>query len=217
MRITLKCATSLDGRIALANGDSRWITGPDARKQGQHLRAAHDAVLVGSGTVMADDPLLTVRDLDIERQPVRVVADGRLRLRPDHKLAQSTDQGPVWVLSLAQTRPELHDLGLEVITLPDMTPDQQIQAFQDKGITSLMIEGGGTLAASYLKAGLITHIEWFRAPIILGGDGRPAFGDLSLSSLSEAQVWCRTAMTSLGEDLWERYERLEEGDECLPA
>lgn len=216
--VTLKLATSLDGRIALANGQSQWITGEAARAEVHRLRAAHDAIIVGSETVLADDPLLTARlDPAPEKQPLRIVADSRGRTPPTAMLFSTLEVGPVAIATLETTDldakgwPSTRGLqfwmlpageGSSSISLPAM-----MESATRAGITSMMIEGGGQLAAAFIRASLVDRIEWFRAPILLGGDGRPCLGDLGLTVLSNAPAFTRTAVRELGPDLWESYAR----------
>lgn len=214
--ITLKLATSLDGRIALANGVSKWITGQDARDEVHRLRARHDAVIVGSETVLADDPLLTARTEPMpEKQPLRVVADSRGRVPATAKLFSTLEMGPVAIATL-----ETMDLdrwpstrGLQFWMLPagegssSVSLVEMMHSAQRAGVTSMMIEGGGQLAASFVRAGLVDRIEWFRAPVLLGGDGRPCLGGLSLETLKAAPRYRRVSVQELGVDLWESYVR----------
>ena len=203
--VTLKLATSLDGRIATASGESRWITGEEARLQGHRLRAAHDAILVGVETVLADDPELTARlpgrTVD---QPLRVVLDSRLRTPADSKVAGAntlilTAAEPVAVGAAEVRRVEAED-GRPTITAV-------LDVLTGCGVQSLLIEGGGQVAASFLRAGAVDRIEWFRAPVLLGAEGRPGVAGLSLAKLSDAPAFWRLAVEPLGDDLWERYEK----------
>ena len=206
MRVTLKLATSLDGRIATATGESRWITGEAAREQGHRLRAAHDAVLVGVQTVLADDPQLTVRlpgrAVD---QPLRVVLDSRLRTPETAKLA---GEGTL-ILTTAEPRPVGGALVERVAGDGDgrAAVDGILNALKRHGIGSVLIEGGGQVAASFIAADAVDALEWFRAPILLGGDGRPCVAALTMAQLSDAPRFRRLAVKPLGDDLWERYER----------
>jgi diaminohydroxyphosphoribosylaminopyrimidine deaminase/5-amino-6-(5-phosphoribosylamino)uracil reductase len=212
--VTLKLATSLDGRIALANGVSKWITGEAARADVHRLRASHDAVIVGSETVLADDPELTARTEPMPaRQPLRVVADSRGRVPATAKLFSTLEMGPVAVATL-----ETMDLerwpstaGLQFWMLPagegssSVSLVEMMNSAQRAGVTSMMIEGGGQLAASFVRAGLVDRIEWFRAPVLLGGDGRPCLGELGLEALDMAPQFVRTGVREVGPDLWESY------------
>lgn len=216
--ITLKLATSLDGRIALANGESRWITGAQARLEAHKLRAAHDAIIVGSETVLADDPELTARlDPMPEKQPLRIVADGRGRLSPNAKIFRTVSLGPVAIATLETT--DLDALGWPStrglqywMTPPDLVTGHLaisgiLEAATRARVASLMVEGGGQLAASFMRAGVVDRIEWFRAPIVLGGDARPCLGGLGLEKLLSAPTYQRMSVKEVSADLWESYER----------
>jgi diaminohydroxyphosphoribosylaminopyrimidine deaminase / 5-amino-6-(5-phosphoribosylamino)uracil reductase len=212
MRVTLKLATSLDGRIATATGESRWITGEAARAAVHALRADHDAVLIGVETALADDPELTVRSANFTgRQPARVVLDSRQRLSPDCKLARTARQTPTYVVSIENSNSRLTDVGVKVLTVKSVgeRPDLKasLEALEAEGITSVLVEGGGQVAASFIRCELVDQIEWFRAPIVLGGEGRPAIGSLALTELAKAPRFKRVALEAVGDDLWERYER----------
>jgi diaminohydroxyphosphoribosylaminopyrimidine deaminase/5-amino-6-(5-phosphoribosylamino)uracil reductase len=214
MGVTLKLATSLDGRIATATGESRWITGPQARAEVHRLRAASDAVLVGLGTALADDPDLTARMDGYEGpQPARVVLDSRLRTPLTAKLVQTARSIPTYIVCVEGSAAGLTAAGAQVIRVAagaDGRPDpaEAVQALRTRGLTRLLAEGGGQMAASLLKAGVVERIEWFRAPMLLGDEGRPGIGGLGLTELAAAPRFRRTEVRSVGEDLWERYERV---------
>ncbi len=216
--ITLKLATSLDGRIALANGESKWITGAEARLEAHKLRAAHDAIIVGSETVLADDPELTARlDPMPEKQPLRIVADGRGRLSPNAKIFRTVSLGPVAIATLETTDLDAlgwpSERGLQYwMTPPDLATGHLaisgiLEAATRARVVSLIVEGGGQLAASFMRAGVVDRIEWFRAPIVLGGDARPCLGGLGLEKLVSAPTYQRISVKEVGADLWESYER----------
>lgn len=213
MRVTLKLATSLDGRIATASGESRWITSEPAREAVHALRADSDAVLIGVETALADDPELTVRLPGFSgRQPARVVLDSHQRLSPDSKLVRTARQTPTYVVSIEDSNERLTSAGVKVLQVkavgerPDL--EASLEALEAEGIGSILVEGGGQVAASFLRCGLVDAIEWFRAPMVLGGEGRPAVGALTLTSLADAPRFARTALDVIGEDLWERYEKI---------
>ena len=214
MSVTLKLATSLDGRIATATGESRWITGEEARAAAHRLRAGHDAVVIGIETALADDPELTVRlEGHAGRQPARVVLDSRQRLPLDGKLVRSALEIPIFVISTLEASMDLTSAGARVLQVDDVgdgRPDLKaaVAALHREGLGRLLVEGGGQVAASFLRCGLVDRLEWFRAPIVLGGEGRPAIGALGLRALADASRFTRIATESLGQDLWERYERL---------
>ena len=213
MKVTLKLATSLDGRIATASGESRWITGPAAREEVHRLRACHNGILVGVDTVIADDPELTVRlGGYVGFQPTRIVLDSRSRIPSDCKLVRTAKRLSTLVLSLDAPSQRLTDAGVEVVQVAALQgrvdPSAALEALKARNVLAVMIEGGGQVAASFLSAGLVDSVEWFRAPIILGDEGRPAIGEFVLRHLAEAPRLRRISVTALGDDLWERYERL---------
>jgi diaminohydroxyphosphoribosylaminopyrimidine deaminase/5-amino-6-(5-phosphoribosylamino)uracil reductase len=212
--ITLKLASSLDGRIATASGESRWITGPEARAAVHELRAGHDAVVVGVETALADDPELTVRTPGYAGpQPARVVLDSRQRLADGCKLVATAREVPTYVVAVGPPEPRLVDAGVRVITVPAVGEDRPelkavVAALAAEGLSSLFVEGGGQVAASFLRCGLVDAVEWFRAPMVIGGEGRPAVGALALAGLSGAPRFARIDVRPLGDDLWERYRRV---------
>ncbi len=211
-RVTLKLATSLDGRIATASGESRWITGEAARAAVHRLRGEHEAVLVGIETALADDPELTVRTPGWTGvQPARVVLDSHQRLPATSKLAAGAHETPTFVASIEAPRGDLIAAGVRVLQLkaagdrPDL--HHLMERLAEAGITHLFVEGGGQVAASFLRCGLVDRLEWFRAPMLLGAEGRPAIGALALEALAGAPTFRRVAVEAVGDDLWERYER----------
>lgn len=214
MPVTLKLATSLDGRIATATGESRWITGPQAREAVHRLRSEHDAVLVGVETALVDDPELTVRLPGYEGpQPARVVLDSRQRLADGCKLVATARQIPTYVVSTTAPQARLVDAGVKVLQVKAVTegrPDlaDVLAALAAEGLDRIFVEGGGQVVASFLHCGLVDRLEWFRAPIVIGGEGRPGVGDLALAALSQAPKLRRLDVSPVGPDLWERYERI---------
>lgn len=213
--VTLKLATSLDGRIAAASGESRWITGPASREQVHRLRAAHQAVLIGSVTALADDPDLTVRLPDwTGPQPARVVLDSRQRLDVGARLVRTAREIPTFVVSIVPPRSDLVAAGVEVLTVAArdgrVDPAAALAALGERLGPSarVLAEGGGQVAASLLAAGLVDRLEWFRAPRVLGAAGRPAVGELPTTGLDGAPRLRRLAVEAVGDDLWERYDVL---------
>jgi diaminohydroxyphosphoribosylaminopyrimidine deaminase/5-amino-6-(5-phosphoribosylamino)uracil reductase len=207
--LTLKLATSLDGRIATASGESQWITGPSARRQGHGLRATHDGVLVGAGTAREDDPTLTVRDLGVQRQPVRVVASRNLDLPVPSRLTQSVDQGPVWTLHGApapEARKEvLRGAGVRLLESPlggdgNLDPVAMLETLGREGLTRVYCEGGGAIAAALLGAGLVDDLVLFQAGVALGAEGRPALGAMGIAALAEAERFALVSTRQIGTD-----------------
>lgn len=214
MSVSLKLATSLDGRIATATGESRWITGDQSREQVHRLRAEHDAVVVGVETALADDPELTVRLADFNGpQPARVVLDSRQRLADGCKLITTARAIPTYLISTTPPEARLIDAGVKVLqvhAVGDERPELHdvVRALAAEGLERLFVEGGGQVAASFLRCGLVDRLEWFRAPIIIGGEGRPGIGALAIQALSDAPKLKRVDLQLLGPDVWERYERI---------
>lgn len=212
--LALKLGASFDGRIALASGESQWITGPQARAQVQALRVRFDAVLVGGGTARADDPLLTVRHFKPLRAPVRVVASRRLDL-PRGRLAGSVGQAPLWLLHGAEAPEEARafwaGIGAELIEVPvaaaGLEPAALLAALAGRGLTRVFCEGGGQFAASLMAAGLVDELIGFTAGLVLGGDARPGIGDLGLTRLAEAPRYRLDSLQPIGPDLLARWLR----------
>jgi diaminohydroxyphosphoribosylaminopyrimidine deaminase / 5-amino-6-(5-phosphoribosylamino)uracil reductase len=214
--VTLKLATSLDGRIATGSGESRWITGEAARAEVQRMRAEADAVMIGAGTARADDPELIARTAPPPpRQPLRVVLDTHFSLPRWGRLFASLDKAPLLVIGAAEGEPQrraaLEAAGARTAAVATGPGGVDIAAalalLSAEGVGRLLAEGGGQLAASLIAAGAADRLEWFRAPLLLGAEGRPAVGALTVVRLAEAPVWRRVALRELGPDLWESYER----------
>jgi diaminohydroxyphosphoribosylaminopyrimidine deaminase/5-amino-6-(5-phosphoribosylamino)uracil reductase len=216
VHVTLKLATSLDGRIATAGGESRWITGPEARAQTHRMRVECGAVMIGAGTARADDPELTARgDPAPKRQPLRIVLDSGFRLPLGARLVATLKDAPLLVIGAEGADPAgqiaLNAAGVETALVQASMAGVDLAAalalLEARGKSRLLVEGGGRLAASLIKANLVDRLEWMRAPILLGEEGVPAIGPLGLERLSEAPMLRRVALRELGPDLWESYER----------
>jgi diaminohydroxyphosphoribosylaminopyrimidine deaminase/5-amino-6-(5-phosphoribosylamino)uracil reductase len=214
MPVTLKLATSLDGRIATAAGESRWITGEASRRAVHQLRAGHDAVLVGVETAIADDPELTVRLPGYDgRRPARVVLDSRQRLPTSSRLVTTAREVPTFVIATTAPDPALTAAGVRVLQVRAVGENRPelaavVRALAGEGLARLFVEGGGQVAASFLRCGLVDALEWFRAPMVLGGEGRPGVGALAIAALVDAPRFRRTEVREMGDDLWERYVRV---------
>ena len=215
--VTVKIASTLDGKIATASGESQWITGDAARAFGHFLRAEHDAIMIGGTTAIMDDPELTCRLPGLaQASPVRVIVDGRMRLPLTSKLVQSARAHPVWLL----TRPDgdpvrkqaYRDAGVEVIEIIPgangvLNCTAILNALSERGVTRLLIEGGSVLVASMVQANAVDHIVWFRAPKLIGNDGLAAIGPLGLNHLAQSPVYLRESIRQLGHDVVETYRR----------
>jgi diaminohydroxyphosphoribosylaminopyrimidine deaminase/5-amino-6-(5-phosphoribosylamino)uracil reductase len=212
--VTLKLATSLDGRIATASGESKWITGEDARARGQLLRATHDAIMVGIGTAEADDPALTCRLPGLaDRSPVRIVIGSRARLSPNSKLAAGAKQVPVWLVCAETADSEaLVASGVEIVKVP-ATPAGKVDlaaalaALGGRGLTRVLVEGGGRLAGSLLAADLVDRLAIFRAGVVIGGDGVAAVAGYGLEKLDLARRYSRQSLQEIGADALETWAR----------
>jgi diaminohydroxyphosphoribosylaminopyrimidine deaminase/5-amino-6-(5-phosphoribosylamino)uracil reductase len=183
--LTLKLALSLDGRIASRTGASKWVTGPEARIRVHLLRAQHDAVLIGVGTALADDPRLTVRDAP-GHSPLRVVFDTKLRLPLAARLVQTAREVPTWVIcttdAASSAEEQLVERGVEVLRAPPSSegrvdPIAALRLLASRGVVTAMVEGGAELAGSVLAGAVVDNLHAFIAPILLGPRGRPGAVD----------------------------------------
>ncbi len=214
--VTLKLATTLDGRIATKGGESQWITSPAARRVGHGLRGTHDAVLAGIGTVAADDPALTCRIPGFRRVPgVRIVVDSHLRIRLTAQLVATARQDPTWIIHRdgvpADRRAAFEDAGVRLIEVPGaevgVDLNAALAALGEIGLTRVLVEGGAKVAAGLLRAGLVDRLAWFHAPAIMGGDGWPAAQAFGIANLDDAPRFVRTGQRAVGGDFLTEYRR----------
>ena len=214
---TLKTATTLDGRVATRDGDSKWITGNEARAFAHGLRADHDAIMIGIGTALADTPRLTCRLPGLEgHSPVRIVADSHRRLPPDSPLAETAADVPTWLVTAAGAdvgnQKPLEAKGVIIIeaeTDADGRLDLELVAAElgRRGLTRVLVESGGELAATLLKQDLIDRLAWFRAPTLIGDDGRGAVAAFGIDGLADAPSFARDSISATGDDVLEIYRR----------
>lgn len=208
--VTLKLATTLDGRIATATGESRWITGPASRRAVHTMRLSHDAVLIGSGTARADDPDLTVRELGASHQPIRIVMDSRLRHSPHSRLGQTAKTSPVWLLHSADAPQENRDAwagqGATLLEIASenghISPRTALQTLAAQGLTRIFCEGGGTLAAALIRAHLVDDLALFTAGALIGGDGQASLAALNLQALKDAPRLTLRESRTIGPDAY---------------
>jgi diaminohydroxyphosphoribosylaminopyrimidine deaminase/5-amino-6-(5-phosphoribosylamino)uracil reductase len=207
--VTLKLASSLDGRIATAGGQSRWITGEVARSVAHRLRARVDAIAVGSGTALADDPELTARRGGrVAHRPVRVLVDSKLRVPTTAKLYRGEPQR-TWVLcardAAAARRRAVAATGARLIDVPARNRHLDLRRAMAKlargGLTHVLVEGGGELAAALLREGLVDELHWFVSYKLLGAEGRPAVGPLELRALADGCELEDVSVRRVGGDL----------------
>lgn len=207
--VLLKVASTLDGAVATRTGESQWITGPEARRRGRQLRGEVDAILVGIGTVLADDPRLTAR-IKGRQDPVRVVLDSQVRTPPDAQLAVD-GAAPTLVLVGRGGRVErvraLEARGVEVITVPTAANGHvdllsALDILYRRGLGSLLVEGGPTVAGAFLDARCVDRVAWFLAPKVVGGEGAlRAVRGTGVATLGEALVLEDVEREILGPDL----------------
>ncbi|WP_273509008.1 bifunctional diaminohydroxyphosphoribosylaminopyrimidine deaminase/5-amino-6-(5-phosphoribosylamino)uracil reductase RibD [Planktotalea frisia] len=214
--LTLKLALTLDGRIATRTGDSQWITGPNARRAVHMMRARYDAVLVGAGTVRADDPSLTVRGLGISHQPVRIVVSQGLNIPTENTLAKTAQEIPVWLChgpnAPLERQKDWGSLGAQLIACESsesgLDPLSVLINLGSKGLTRVFCEGGGTLAASLLNADLVDRLVIHTAGVVIGGDGRAGVASLDLDVLAHAARLKLVSHRKLGDDIEHVWERI---------
>jgi diaminohydroxyphosphoribosylaminopyrimidine deaminase/5-amino-6-(5-phosphoribosylamino)uracil reductase len=212
--VILKLAVSADDKIGAAGHKPVAITGEAARTRVHLLRAQCDAILVGIGTVLADDPVLTCRLPGMEGlSPVRVVLDRALRIPGTSKLVQSARQTPLWVIGSeiaeAPAAAKLGAAGAEVIRVASTTGLLPVALFAlaENGITRLLVEGGARVAASFVAAGLVDEVWLLRGPEVVGADGVPALDALPLSAITGSPALKVRASESVGKDTLTIYER----------
>jgi diaminohydroxyphosphoribosylaminopyrimidine deaminase/5-amino-6-(5-phosphoribosylamino)uracil reductase len=213
--VTLKLGVTLDGCIATKSGESRWITGPAARGVVQRMRAEHDGVLVGIGTVLADDPgLICGLEGLVDRPRWRVVADSHLRIPLASKLVRNAEAHPLILLATeAADATALQDTGITVLRCAADDAGRidlrdALRRLADLGLTSVLSEGGALMAGALLRAGLVDRLAWHRAPILLGDSGMPAIQGLGVERLADAFRLRLLTREAYEEDVLETYEVL---------
>ncbi|VAV83602.1 Diaminohydroxyphosphoribosylaminopyrimidine deaminase / 5-amino-6-(5-phosphoribosylamino)uracil reductase [hydrothermal vent metagenome] len=207
--VTLKLATSLDGRIAASSGDSTWITSKESRSYVHELRNTVDCVMVGSGTALADNPRLTTRGVKGGRNPMRAVLDSSLSLPPDANIFKSARKTGVFVFTGKAASAKKADIltakGATVIRVQTTKAGLSLKAvlkeLGGRGVTDLMVEGGGVLAAGLLKAGLVDKVLWFTAPLIIGAGGLPSVAELGGKDMSRALRFKDIKIKTFGTDV----------------
>ena len=204
--VTLKLALTLDGRLAAADGSSRWITGPESRRHAHSLRRSADAVLVGAATVLSDDPLLTVRHVETSRQPVRIIADARGVVPPGSRLLASADVAPVIIATTARcphdTAIAYKEAGAEVLLLPEdeggIDLGALLRELAARGMNEVLCEGGARLATALVRRRLADRLELHYAPVATGGG--PVIGDLGIPSMDHAMRFRTRSIVQRGAD-----------------
>ncbi|AHC13939.1 bifunctional diaminohydroxyphosphoribosylaminopyrimidine deaminase/5-amino-6-(5-phosphoribosylamino)uracil reductase RibD [Salinispira pacifica] len=214
--VTVKIAQSLDGRIAAASGDSKWITGSQARAEVHRMRADHDAILVGSGTVLQDNPRLTVRHSS-GPDPLRIVLDGRLRTPADYRVAGA---GTVFFCGIHADPSRIREMEaagaqVRIHSVHDRYPlEEVLDELGSMGINSLLVEGGSGIFTDFLRYGLYQRLEVFTAPVILGS-GVNALNDLGQATMADARHFVHASWQDAGDGNI-RLTAYPEEEACLP-
>ena len=208
--VHLKLAATLDGRIAASGGDSKWITGEEARLRAHFLRAEAGAVLVGATTAVTDDPLLTARGLPDEPPRItRTVLDPHLKLGPESRLVATAEEGPVLIFTKQEARDgrekSLERAGVEVVAVPESKEGLDLgvvlEELARRDVSGVLVEGGGETARRFVGRGLVDKLTLFYAPKFLGSDGVPMIGALGVSSVAEAPGFRVESVEMLGDDI----------------
>lgn len=201
----MKIAASLDGKTALADGRSQWITGEAARRDGHAFRARACAVLTGVGTVRKDDPQLTVRDVETSRQPLKILMDSRLSVAPTARLF---DSGPVLVVTASEDAARaaaLRERGAEIVVLPNaqgkVAIDAMLRELERRELNEVHVETGFRLDGALMQEGAVDELLLYLAPCLLGGSPRGMFEMPEVASLDARSAWRFVDVTRVGEDL----------------
>lgn len=207
--VSLKLATSNDGKIADPNTDNQWITGIEARDKGHEMRANHDAILVGVGTVLADDPMLNCRlDGLEERSPVRIVLDSKWRTPCSSKLVQTARQIPLWIVGLGKPPAELMVMGVKCLSINNKKDmNELLKILADEGITRLLVEGGSKVNASFASSGLVDHVAWFQAQADIGDAGLAAISGVDIQDFLSQAGFNRLNSEKIGKDTLVNYSK----------
>jgi diaminohydroxyphosphoribosylaminopyrimidine deaminase / 5-amino-6-(5-phosphoribosylamino)uracil reductase len=207
--VTLKLAASLDGRIAAASGDSQWISGEQSRRVVHELRNRVDAILVGAETVRNDDPRLTCR-MRGGRDPLRVVLDGRLSIMPSARVCTQPSTAPTLIATSedhgrGEKQAQLEAQGVQVVCLPGKNGQVPLRPLLvelgRRGHKSVLIEGGGRIAAAALREGVVDKVLFFYAPLLLGGEGRAMIGPLGIDRVAAGQKLHTITVERIGKDI----------------
>ena len=203
-QVTLKAAISLDGKIASAGGDSKWITGESARLEGHRLRSQHDAILVGINTISQDNPSLTTRGISNGRSPTRIILDSKGRLPSDSKVLKDDGVKVIQVIG-NEIDPATIKSGkkVEIIRAPSAQPEPLwlLEELEMMGIRSLLVEGGAKVHGSFVESGCVTSLHLFIAPKVIGGQSALSWcGDLGNNLIADAKDWRILSVQPLGMD-----------------
>lgn len=210
--ITCKIASTLDGKIATFTNESKWITGENARRWVHELRTKYDAIMIGSNTLVNDDPLLTCRLLGLEdKSPVRIIIDSKAKLQKEHKIAQTADNIKTWVITNNKVEKKIPNINyLTVQSNKDgkiCLKNMVSKLTSVLGITRILVEGGGILITELLKHQLIDRLIICRSGKILGNDAIPCIGNLGIKSINECYKFKKVKIIDLSDDIIEIWDR----------
>ncbi|MGL9725727.1 MAG: bifunctional diaminohydroxyphosphoribosylaminopyrimidine deaminase/5-amino-6-(5-phosphoribosylamino)uracil reductase RibD [Wolbachia sp.] len=211
--IACKIATTLDGKIATFTGDSKWITNEDTRNWVQKLRTKYDAIMIGSNTLISDDPLLTCRLPEFKnRSPIRLIIDSQERLKEEHNIAKTANKVTTWVITNKEVEEKIKNINYLIVN-SNNADKACLKTMASKlvskiGITRLLIEGGGMLITELLKHNLINRLIICRSGKILGNDATPFVGDLEIQSISNCYRFKKAEVIDFDEDVVEVWDSL---------
>lgn len=211
--VTLKMACTLDGKIACASGESQWITGELARRHTHQVRSRHDAILIGCGTALADDPTLSTRLDGVAHTPVRIVLDSKLKISLDSNLVRAAKDVPLWAFGNGtdEQTAALKQQGVVIHPCDPHDLTSVLELLASQGITRVLVEGGAETHASFLRQGLFDELLIYRAPTMLGGDAKSMVGTLGVETLKQRHDLVRCSSQTLGVDVLQIYKRKSEG------
>lgn len=203
--VTLKTATTMDGKVATSTQKSQWITGALARKRTHLIRSQHDAIAVGVNTVLADNPSLTSRIEKNDHSIIRIIFDSHLKLKGDEKIFEGRNKNPVWIITSSDQK-FIHD-DVKIIQCNPHDLKLVMHHLSDHGVTRLMVEGGASLMTSFIKTGLYDQVVWFRASSMIGADGLNAIQNLGVQEMDQKIELTHQEHLALGDDMMEVYVR----------
>lgn len=206
--VRIKSAVALDGKVACASGESQWITGEQARRHGHLLRSQSDSILVGSGTVEKDDPVLTSRLSGLEHKIIRVVLDTNLSISEESQLVKTAKDHPLWIFCEdAAQKEELERYGTKIFVLKNLDLETVLAELAQNGVNSLLVEGGATIHSAFIKQGLADELHLYRAPTLLGDEHKGMVSDIGVESLADRYDFVLQETRILGADRLEVYRK----------
>ncbi len=212
MFLSLKVAVTLDGKIATGSGNSKWITGPNARQLVHRLRHEHQAILIGSETLLKDDPSLNTRDIHQGISPIKVILDGRARMPRQAKCLRDNESKTIWVVGRKAPEPDWElPSNLIRLTSPGVRPEISwvLSQLENFDIHSILVEGGAQIHASFLKSKLVDKIYLFLAPRVLGNEGLSWCGELGIENLMDTLNFKIIKIEKLNPDLLLELQPIE--------